>query len=453
MMGTCGNPVKVVSNEIGMKVPSSANLTVDITTPERTICKGQAATFIAAIQNGDAASSYQWIKNGNTVGGDKSSYVDSTLQEGDSVKVIVKTKGNCAAPAMISSNSIVMHVRINPVLNISINASVTTICIGEPVTFTATGTDSVSVYQWTKNNVRVGSNTKVYKDSSLVNGDVIKVTATLQNACTTISSSSNSITITVGNKTLPSVTINTTTPQICAGTAAQFTAQSVNFGNATLYDWFINSTSTNQHSSTFNATDLKNGDKVQVRLTSNSRCAIQDTVYSNIIVMKVGTNETIALVDTAIKICIGSGTIIGVDADAGYSYAWSSSPQGFTSSQSNPFVSPTKTTLYELRRTNSGTSCIATAHVKVTVDSCQQDLVNIYPNPANIEITIEISSNDNENKNFQLMDSNGQIVLFTQFTSNTVKVNVSKLPTGQYYYRLSTGFGSVLKTGRLMILH
>ncbi|MBV4360641.1 FG-GAP-like repeat-containing protein [Pinibacter aurantiacus] len=452
LMGTCGNPVSVNSNEIVMKVPSSANPTVAITTPERTICKGQSATFTATIQNGDAASSYQWMKNGNTVGANQSTYVDTTLREGDSIKVEIKTKGYCAAPAVVSSNSIVMHVRVAPVLNVSINASATSICSGEPVTFTATGADSVDEYKWTKNGIWVGQNLSVYKDSSLLNGDVIILSATQHTACGLITAPSNSITITVGNKTLPTVAISTATPQICAGTVAQLTVQIANGGNTPLYEWLINGTGTNIHSATFISTNLKDGDKIQVRLITDSRCALQDTVFSNVISMKVSGNETIALADTLIKICVGSGTTIGRDAEQGYNYSWRSSPAGFTSSQSNPFVSPTRTTLYELTRINIGTGCIATAHVKVTVDSCQ-DVVSVYPNPASTEVTVQVNSNDNDVKNFQLMDSNGQVVLFTQFTTNVTKVNISKLPTGQYYFRVTTGFGDVLKTGRLMILH
>lgn len=363
-IGSCGSPVNVTSNEVVMNVRSSLNPTVTIATYNLTVCKGLPTLFLATIQNGEAPSSYQWMKNGNPVGTNQSSYVDSTLQEGDSIKVAIETKGYCSVPSVITSNSLVMHVVTMPVLNLSLVASATTICNDEPVTFTASGVDSIRVYEWIKNDVFIGApHSKTYTDSSLVNGDVIKVRATIQNQCGKV------------------------------------------------------------------------------------------TASSNIITMKVGANETISLADTLIKVCLGSGTVIGQNAEQGYNYSWNSLPSGFTSSQSNPFVSPTKTTLYQLSRTNTGTGCVAAAQVMVVVDTCQQDVVILYPNPASTEVTIQVNSNDNGTRNFQLMDTNGQLVLSKQFTGNLVKVDVSKIPTGQYYFRVTTGNGNVLKTGRLMILH
>ncbi|MGA9638315.1 DUF7507 domain-containing protein [Flavobacterium sp.] len=62
-----------------------------------------------------------------------------------------------------------------------------------------------------------------------------------------------------------------------------------------------------------------------------------------------------------------AGGTIGETAEAGHTYAWTSSPSGFTSSSANPFVNPTVTTIYTVVKKNSTTGCTATANVTVTV--------------------------------------------------------------------------------------
>jgi hypothetical protein len=64
-----------------------------------------------------------------------------------------------------------------------------------------------------------------------------------------------------------------------------------------------------------------------------------------------------------------NGGSIGETAVSGFSYSWSSSPAGFSSSSANPTVNPTVTTVYTVRKTNSATDCYADASVTVTVDN------------------------------------------------------------------------------------
>ncbi|MFN8299656.1 MAG: aryl-sulfate sulfotransferase [Chitinophagales bacterium] len=71
---------------------------------------------------------------------------------------------------------------------------------------------------------------------------------------------------------------------------------------------------------------------------------------------------------TAPTICAGTSTALSATATNGttYSYAWSSSPAGFSSASQNPTVSPTATTIYTVTVTSG--SCTATASSTVTVN-------------------------------------------------------------------------------------
>lgn len=67
-------------------------------------------------------------------------------------------------------------------------------------------------------------------------------------------------------------------------------------------------------------------------------------------------------------ICIGANTNIGAAAVSGRSYAWTSNPAGFASTNANPNVAPTVTTTYYLTETNTTTSCFKKDSVIVTVN-------------------------------------------------------------------------------------
>lgn len=66
-------------------------------------------------------------------------------------------------------------------------------------------------------------------------------------------------------------------------------------------------------------------------------------------------------------LCLGEKTTIGGSSTAGNLYSWTSIPSGFTSSSSNPAVSPLATTIYYLTETNNITGCAKTDSVKITV--------------------------------------------------------------------------------------
>ena len=69
--------------------------------------------------------------------------------------------------------------------------------------------------------------------------------------------------------------------------------------------------------------------------------------------------------------CNGSSTTIGTSSTGGHTYSWTSSPGGFTSSTSNPSVSPTVTTNYYVTETITATGCHK-------ADTC---VVHVSPSP------------------------------------------------------------------------
>jgi len=67
-------------------------------------------------------------------------------------------------------------------------------------------------------------------------------------------------------------------------------------------------------------------------------------------------------------ICLNTSTQIGASPAAGHTYSWTSVPAGFTSTSSNPIVSPLVTTTYTLTETITATGCTNSNSVMVTVN-------------------------------------------------------------------------------------
>jgi dienelactone hydrolase/subtilisin-like proprotein convertase family protein len=68
-------------------------------------------------------------------------------------------------------------------------------------------------------------------------------------------------------------------------------------------------------------------------------------------------------------ICIGETVSIGQSAETDVTYAWTSSPAGFSSTSSQVDVTPGTSTIYTLTATNSITGCTASDEVSVQIES------------------------------------------------------------------------------------
>ncbi|WP_118952806.1 T9SS type A sorting domain-containing protein [Taibaiella helva] len=219
--------------------PSVTPTAVISATPGNVICSGTNVTFSATIANGGSSPVYQW-KNGTTPVGTGTSYSSSTLANGDVITLELTSNAACASPATLISNAVTMTVN-NAVattdsrticssalpytwngivvtaggpaaatktftagsgcdsvvtLNLTVNPSVTpavsisavpgtAITAGTLVTFTATPVNGGAspVYSWRKNGVAVGTNSPVYNDAALNNGDIVSCTLESSETC------------------------------------------------------------------------------------------------------------------------------------------------------------------------------------------------------------------------------------------------------------------------------
>ncbi|MBL7889341.1 MAG: PKD domain-containing protein, partial [Bacteroidia bacterium] len=334
----CASPATATSNSITITVQSSVVPSVSIVSSGSTICAGDAVTFTATPTNGGSTPSYQWQVNGSNAGTNSDTFTSSTLANGDVVTVIMTSSSGCASPATATSNSITITVQSSVVASVSIAASTTTICSGDPVTFTATPTNggATPTYQWQVNGSNAGTNSATFTSSTLNNGDVVTVIMTSSSSCATGSpATSNSINITVQTSVVPSVSISPAAAVICTGDAATFTATPTNGGTTPTYQWQVNGTNAGTNSATFTSSTLNNGDVVTVIMTSNSPCASPTTATSNSATVTVNTcsQPTANFTANQTTLC-QPGCVNFTDLSTGNPTSWSWSFPGASPSSS-----------------------------------------------------------------------------------------------------------------------
>ncbi len=77
----------------------------------------------------------------------------------------------------------------------------------------------------------------------------------------------------------------------------------------------------------------------------------------------------------------------------------------------------------------------------------------VYPNPANTELNIELSLQQGKTANVCLYNSLGQVVICESLQNGLNELTINKLTNGIYYYRIIDNNGDLLKADKQMIIH
>ena len=165
---------EVASTPVSVDVIPIPNPQISITGPAN-VCAGSPANFTATIVQGGATPGYEWMVNGVAAGEGANTFSSSSLNNGDLVNCALTSDAVCAEGPPVSSNTLPVPVIAIPVTGVSIVASAVKICQDSTVTFTATpvnggGTPS---YSWEINGTDFGTNSGVFSDAGLQNGDVV----------------------------------------------------------------------------------------------------------------------------------------------------------------------------------------------------------------------------------------------------------------------------------------
>ncbi len=310
---TCVTSPTVNSNTITMAVTSAVPVNVGLSADQNPVCQGTPVTFTATPVNGGNAG-FQWFVNLNSTGTNQPSfsYIPSN---GDLVHVVMTSDLGCVVNSIAVSNYISMVVNQPLVPAVGISASQNPVCLGLPVTFTATPVNGGSpTFQWFKNNVAVGTNQDSYTCIP-ADGDQVRAEMTTSLTCvTTASAISNNVVMTVHDLVPVSVTVSADQNNVCEGTLVTFTANGIN-GGSPVFQWFKNDLPVGSGTTQYSCIPL-NGDRISAQLTSSVACANPVNAMSNVVEMVVNPALPVSVAISASATNVCQGTTVSFTATA-----------------------------------------------------------------------------------------------------------------------------------------
>jgi PKD repeat protein len=341
-----GSPA--ISNNASMIVNPNQILTASIAADTINICSGTVVHFTSSVVNGGTSTTYQWKKNGvNISGATGPTFNTSNIADNDIFSLQVYSNATCVVSSPVISSTITMHVGQTVAADVSINATSTTICPGQLVTFTAVpvGGGNSPNYQWYLNgNLVPGISSSTYSNASLINGDQVAVTMTSNASCTSGSPvTSAPVIITVSNAVNAGLSITSDTTSICAGTQVTFTANPINGGINPSFQWKKNGVNiSGAIASTYSTGNINNLDDFTCEMISSSTCAVGGAVVSNDIVIQVTQiiNASVVASTATSNVCTGSTVNLFAIPASGLnniSYQWSINGVPVASAQNQIF--------------------------------------------------------------------------------------------------------------------
>ncbi|MES2838561.1 MAG: PKD domain-containing protein [Bacteroidota bacterium] len=490
---TCATSFTATSNSITINESGTLSPNININISTQNICTGTTATLTATPTNGGSMPGYQWKVNGVNAGTNSSTFV-STFNNADQVTCVLTSSLACANPLTATSNIVTVTVSGTLVPSVSITTTASTICAGTTSTFTATPINAGTNpnYQWKINGVNAGLNAPTFV-STFSNGNKVSCVVTSNFTCANpLSSTSNIITITITNNLIPGISINTTTPIICAGATATFAATPSNAGASPTYQWKINGVNAGTNSATF-ASTFNNSDQVNCVITSNATCTSPLTATSNNVIITIGSSITYFLDTDNDGLGNPLNSVSGCNQPIGYvtnsndcddnnnsigalsvSYILSFtnicsiansvkintgtpgggiySGTGIVGTNFNPSG---LTGTIVITYTKIIGTCSESVTQTIIVDNCTSieeiasSTVTIYPNPLQNDLFIEIESAKSKEYLVEIFSIIGQVIynekIETSNGNSTTKVDLKDVANGIYIVNLSSEEETITK--------
>lgn len=362
------------------------------------ICIGSADTLTAS-----GANSYVWSSGGTNAAEVISPSANTTY-------VVTGTDAN----GCVASDSVSVTVNALPV--ILATASSEDVCLGDNDTLTASGANT---YSWSSGGT---SATEIVGPNATT---TYIVTGTDANGC----SSSDSITVTVNMP--PVVSASSSAPVICAGDSATLSAN-----GASSYVWSTGGTNPTEVVSPSATTTYT------VTGTDLNGCTGTDIVTVDVNALPV---VSLSIPDASLCTTDYNG-LMPLTGGTPAGGTWSG--PSVTGSNFSPSSSGTGTFPIVYTYTDAN-SCTSTATQNIVVSDCvgiqensTENLVTLYPNPANDQLFISWKIELNVNR-LDVTDVTGRVVISQPVNSNLASIRVSELPAGVYNLLVIDENGSV----------
>ena len=175
------------SDTIYINTPQNGPPAIDITATATSTPVCTPITFTATTTNAGPDATLQWEVSGVKAGNGNPTYSNNLFANGDQIDCILTTAVGCTGVRVNdTSNMITLQIDPQGSAAVTITATDTAICQGNPVVFQAVVTNGSSqpVFQWLLNGQPIpGDDTAAYHTDSLANGNIITCVITSDNTC------------------------------------------------------------------------------------------------------------------------------------------------------------------------------------------------------------------------------------------------------------------------------
>lgn len=266
-----------------------AEVTVQITASELVTCANETIVLTATGENWGDQPQFSWNVNGVEVATQNNPIFTTTANGNQNITCTVNSNATCITAALASSNTITIDTIVTIFPTVSITANNTQACANETITLTATGENwgDQTAFSWSINGIEVDNqNDAIFTTTANVNQHITCIVNTNTFCNNSVLASSNIVSIDTITTTVPTVSIEASNTQICAGTEVSFSAMGSDWNSTTSVEWFLNGVSV--ANTTSYATDLlENGQTVTAVLTQTDECGNLLTSSANPIAVTV----------------------------------------------------------------------------------------------------------------------------------------------------------------------
>ncbi len=442
---TDGNGCTSINNAaIGVLVNSVPTAVANTSTP--TICIGSTINFNGSSSGGSGSGyTYLWTgPNGFTSLLQNPSIINGQTINGGTYSLTVTDGSGC-----ISTNSATTGVIVNAPPVAAASSVQSAVCAGQSISLlgnASSGSGSGYTFSWTGPNGFTSSqqNPTITNAQAAVNGTYTLV-VTDSHSC----SSTNSATVTINVKELPTATANSAPTTLCEGSPIQLNGNALGgSGSGYLYNWSgPNGFTTGiQNPAILNA-QTNNSGIFSLTVTDGNGCASTNNASVTISVYSKPTASASAVPN---PLCVGSNLQLTGGASGGsgigYTYSWTG-PNGYSSSVQSPLISTiqaTQTGSYSLAVTDNH-GCVSAPAASVFV------MVNGLPTSTATATQNNLCSGGNLQLNGQGIGGSGTGYIYqwtgpSSFTSSQQNPFISGATlsnAGTYTLQVTDGLGCV----------
>ncbi len=284
----------------------------------------------------------------------------------------------------------------------------------------------------------MGSDSPVYSDNALSDGDSIRCRLVSNIGCVSNSTAYSAYKV---MEVIPSQTVgisissNSSGP-VCSGDTVTFTAAITNGGNQPSFQWKRNGDDIGPNSTTFPTSSLMDGDMITCQVTSNLACTMNNPAIANPMVMQVNPKLPFSVEiesNPPMPVCQGSSVTFSTQAyNAGNNptYEWKRNNITVSYSPTYTIASPTNNQVITCIMTSSET-CISNSpatsnSITTVVNSSQPLTVSISAstsNPICSGTPVTFTANVNQpgtSPQYQWKINNVTVSTDPVFTTNTL---------------------------------